>query len=42
LNGYENIKNKKYQEEVDRMNKFQASSVAKNMAAETVKHEKLQ
>ena len=24
------------------MNKFQASSVAKNMAAETVKHEKLQ
>ena len=42
LHGYDNIKNKKYQQEVDRMNKFQANQVAKNKTAEAVKTEKLQ
>lgn len=42
LNGYDNIKNKKYEEEVQRMQKYQASQVEKNKNAETVKHEKLQ
>lgn len=42
LNGYENIKNKKYEEEVERMNKFDASQVEKNKNAEAVKTEKLQ
>lgn len=30
LHGYENIKNKKYEREVERMNKFQANIVEKN------------
>ena len=42
LNGYDNIKNKKYAEEVARMQKYQASQVEKNKNAETVKQEKLQ
>ena len=42
LHGYENIKNKKYEEEVQRMNKFQASLVEKNKNAEATKTEKLQ
>ena len=42
LNGYDNIKNKKYEEEVQRMQKYQASQVEKNKNAETIKHEKLQ
>ena len=42
LNGYDNIKNKKYAEEVERMQKYQASQVEKNKNAETIKHEKLQ
>ena len=41
LNGYENIKNKKYEAEVERMNKFQAGMVEKNKNTETLKQEKL-
>ena len=37
LHGYDNIKNKKYDAEVERMNKYQADRVEKNRAAETVK-----
>lgn len=37
LNGYDNIKNKKYEAEVERMNKYQADKVEKNRAAETIK-----
>jgi len=37
LHGYENIKNKKYEAEVERMNKYQADKVEKNRAAETTK-----
>ena len=42
LNGYDNIKNKKYEQEVERMNKYQAGMVEKNMKAEQLKQEKLQ
>ena len=42
LNGYDNIKNKKYEQEVARMQKYQSSQVEKNKNAETIKHEKLQ
>ena len=42
LNGYDNIKNKKYAAEVERMQVYQASQVAKNLNAETIKHEKLE
>ena len=42
LHGYENIKNKKYEAEVERMNKFQAGMVEKNKQGESIKQEKLQ
>ena len=41
LNGYDNIKNKKYAEEVERMNKFNSGMVNKNKEAEQLKQEKL-
>jgi hypothetical protein len=41
LNGYDGIKNKKYQAEVERMQKYKASSIQKNIQIEANKHEKL-
>lgn len=41
LHGYDNIKNKKYEAEVERMNKYSSDKVEKNRAAETTKQEKL-
>ena len=37
LHGYDNIKNKKYEAEVERMNKYSSDKVEKNRAAETTK-----
>jgi len=41
LNGYDGIKNKKYQAEVERMQKYKADAIRKNIEQEISKHEKL-
>ena len=42
LHGYDNIKNKKYQQEVDKMQKYNATLVEKNKEVEAKKQAKLQ
>lgn len=41
LNGYEGIKNKKYEQEVERMQKYKADAIKKNIEQEQTKQEKL-
>ena len=41
LNGYDGIKNKKYEAEVERMQKYKADSIKKNIQQEVIKNEKL-
>ena len=41
LNGYDGIKNKKYEAEVERMQYYKADSIKKNMEQESIKNEKL-
>ena len=42
LHGYDNIKNKKYQQEVEKMQKYNADQIQKNINLELKKQEKLQ
>lgn len=41
LNGYDGIKNKKYEQEVERMQKYKGESIKKNIEIEQTKTDKL-